>query len=171
MKISLPAPTTRQLGLLALLLLVPFGLAIATIVLSDDANQVTGWFLTAFGVVMLGAICGSMLLRRSIVLDPDQMIVRHSFYTLRIHRSEAGTVTVVPLGNMEWLSKAYRTLGTAAFGYLSGWFWLPMNATGFCAVSQGPMYQVDFQREGRPATLALSCSSQVADAIRTWAGA
>ena len=172
MVISLPPPTRRQTILLALLLVVPIVVAAVTVASLGAGNTedlVTAWVLAALGVVLLAMVCGSMLGRRSLTIGDDAIVVRHSLYTLRIERADAGALRVTPLRDMAWLATAYRRLGTAAFGYLSGWFRLSMAADGFCAVSQGPLYQVDFQRGGRPAVLVLSCDSATADQITRWA--
>ncbi len=167
----LPPPTDRQMQLMVILTSLPILIGAVVSFVSDSltpVESITGWLLLALGLVLSLGICSAMLLRRSIEIGPDALTLKHSFYTLRIARGENGPVTLSPLADIDQLNFTMRTNGIAGFGYKSGHFTLADGQRCFCAVSQGPLYRIGFKREGQPATLALSCDADTAEAIRLW---
>lgn len=159
------AVSGRQLGLLAVLLAAPLLLVVA-IDAVGDSGQPARAIAMAQGVclALAGLAVAALLGRHRVQLDGDELVVKHSFYTFRLHRSEAGAAELIELTGADALRVTLKRNGIACCGLLSGWFYGPHNEDLFCAVSAAPVYKLRFARR----ELALSCSRAMAEAIRAW---
>jgi hypothetical protein len=160
-------PSLRQLLLLALILFTP--LVFTFWAMSRSAPQPGA--LATVGVVTVGfmAILYFVAARHAVDVTPERLTIRHSVYTLKIERSQVTGVSVRQADSVARLGLAIRTNGIAAFGYYSGWFRRSGNHKVFCAVSQGPLYLLDFEGSAKCRQLALSASPETIRRIEDWA--
>ena len=158
-------PTSRQVTLLALLMLVPLGILIAAVARSAETPT-----MVILGLVLLVfiAILFFVASRHTVDVGPRRLTVRHSLYTLDIERCTITAAKVQQVRTTNCLGLAVRTNGIAAFGYLSGWFRTNDSSRIFCAVSQGPLYLVTFEGNPDCRQLALSANADIAGKIEAW---
>lgn len=165
----------RQVVSLGLLVALPFlasAVGIAALSgergnASPDLNLVIA--LSLLCVLVAGGLMLAIVARRSIVLAPDKLTVKHSFYTLDIVRSDASGAQVKRLHERREIGISTKRNGVAAFGFYSGWFFADGGKPCFCAVSALPVYAVYLPNNAECAVLAISCTEEMAEALREWA--
>lgn len=116
------------------------------------------------------AVAFFMVTRRAVQLFGDTLVIKHSFYTFKINKTQARGVEVDEVQSYKELGISIKTNGIAAFGYLSGRFRSRSGKRMFCAVARFPAFRFQFDGNARCPQLALSCSREMAAAIRDWAG-
>lgn len=161
-------PSSRQVWLLALIMLLPLGIAIA-IVSRSAAPPVLA--ILGAALLVLVVILFFVMSRHTVEVGPERLTVRHSLYTLSIDRSAVSAAKIQQVRTISCLGLAVRTNGIAGFGYRSGWFRTNDSSRAFCAVSQGPLYLVTFEGFADCRQLALSANADIAGKIAAWAGA
>lgn len=148
-----------------------FGLpALVPLALAAPGDELAMWAASLLCVAIGGAALGFLLLRRSIRLSPADLHVRHGFYSWRIRRDEVRACGMKEVARARALPLKLRRNGVAAFGLYSGWFSGPANEDIFCAVSAEPVFVFRFKTDDKERLLAVSCSRDMAEAIRAWAG-
>lgn len=160
-------PSARQAWLLALILFAPLGIVFWLMLTAAHGSAglvVVGATLAGLAVVMY-----FILSRHSVAIAPDQLVVRHSIYTLKLARSEVKAIGACQVASLDDLGLVLRTNGVAGFGYLSGWFRRVGNGKTFCAVSQGPLWLLNIEGSAKCQQLALSASPETIRRIEDWA--
>lgn len=174
MKRELVATAWLQIAGIATLMSVPVGIAAYMLMHKSRARIAdTGWdpgmMIVAMTILLIVTVCGAMIVRRSIELSNEELVIRHSYYRLKIARKDVTAVEVSQLNSMDELGIVLKTNGIAAFGYLSGWFRMRTGAPLFCAVSARPAYLVTFTGARLDCrTVAVSCSANMAEQLRRW---
>lgn len=112
-----------------------------------------------------------MIKRRSIDISADRISIKHSYYTFNLDRSAVTSVSVREIQSINELGLSIKTNGIALFGYYSGWFLGVHNQKLFCAISAMPAFDIAIEGETlKCKRIGISCSPEVADRIRSWAG-
>lgn len=170
---TLPVLPKQLIGM-TLLIALPMLVAAAGILLlprSRALNHTDVGMAAALLLAMLalaGGVLASMLLRRSICLDGDSLIIKASFYTARLNRAELQSLTLARVEQARDLPVCIRTNGAAAFGYLAGWFSGSRGERCFCAVGALPATVFRFNAGAPVPLLIVSCSAAMAEAIDHW---
>ncbi|HEX8614312.1 MAG TPA: hypothetical protein VF800_23780 [Telluria sp.] len=173
MKIGIPT-STNKVFLIGMLFAVPLLLTTGFYFLSPhqkvpgpmELGLVSG-LLIASGLLAV-ATCACMLARRSVELTGDEIVLKHSFYTLRLRREAMQAPVISCTDDIRSLGIAIKTNGIAAFGYYSGWF----NATDgqpiFLAISGAPIVVLRFAGHPTCSVLALSASDALQAKLAAW---
>lgn len=148
----------RQIASLVLLTVGPLFLAMAAI-LWNRASLVGVAIILAVGLLVLGMIA-SVVMRHSVEVSGNALVVKHSMYTLRVERSALRAVQHIT--SPEQLGLSTKKNGIAAFGYYSGWFSGTRNETIFCAVSTLPADVLSLEGHPKCQRLAISSNPLVA---------
>ncbi len=165
----------RQLVHMALVMLGPLVLSIAAICWAPaKPGQTPSDSVVAFAIVgavglLLVALLAAAATRHTIAITPAAITVRHSVYTLQLHRGAVMSASVREIGSIGEAGLSTRKNGTAFSGYYSGWFWNLRGGLVFCAASARPLYLVTFEGHAQCRQLVLSASPEVARAIAAWA--
>lgn len=165
----------RQLAMLLLLIISPLAIMLLVVTMELDPDpEDSGVAALIASVLCIGAaavVAWAMTSRRAVQLADDALRIQHSFYTLEVSRGDAHQLKVEQVQSLDDLAITIKKNGVAAFGYLSGWFYGPSGALMFCAVSEFPVFRLKLHGNTRCRLIAISCSHEMAAAIRAWAGA
>ncbi|MEG1055914.1 MAG: hypothetical protein RSF79_28175, partial [Janthinobacterium sp.] len=104
-----------RVAALALLLFGPLALGAIVPAKPGDTGALAAGILGLCAMLML-AILGAIAMRRSVTFGDRDVIIRHSFYTIRI---DAQAWTGAALDTVGQSGITFRKNGIAAFGYYS----------------------------------------------------
>lgn len=155
-----------RVAALALLLFGPLALAamLGAIMPAKpgDTGALAAGILGLCAMLML-AIFGAIAMRRSVTFGDRDVIIRHSFYTIRI---DAQAWTGAALDTVGQSGITFRKNGIAAFGYYSGWFAGARGDTVFCAIGGGTLYRIATPGHARCSAILIGCSAPLAHTLR-----
>lgn len=175
MKIAIPS-SNKQVVLIGMLFAAPLLFA-ASVYFFTAHDKVpgaaeqgfTGGLLIALAL-FAAATCASMLARRTVELGADAIVVRHSFYTLRLQRGELHAPAVSRVDDVRSLGITIKTNGIAAFGFYSGWFNSAHGGKLFLAISGAPVVVLRFTGHPRCAGLAMTGGAALEADLAAWLG-
>jgi hypothetical protein len=165
----------RQLMYLAAVTAIPLALTVLAIFFAPlklgetERSIFLGLGIVGLVVLIIGWMLMTAVLRHTITLHADALVLKHSMYTFQLQRSEISAIKVSAIDSVEQLGLAIRKNGIAAFSYYSGWFWGRKNELIFCAVSTYPVYLISFEGTAKCRQLALSATPAMAERILKWA--
>lgn len=138
---------------------------------SNNARPSDVWLsisLLMLSVVIVGGLLISLLRRHEIILTDACLIIKHSFYTAQFDRQNIKGADITSVDNVNLLGISTKRNGIAAFGVFSGWFYAERGDICFCAITSMPVYNFRFKGALKAPLLAVSCSSEMSEAIRVW---
>ncbi|UOD28626.1 hypothetical protein INH39_24735 [Massilia violaceinigra] len=173
MKIDIPT-SNKQVFLIGMLIAVPLLLATFVYYLTPhqtvpDAMEtgLVGAILVTSGLFAL-VLCASMLMRHSVDLGADAIVVRHAFYTFRLARADIRASAIERLPDVRSLGITTKRNGIAAVGYYSGWFNASKGERVFMAVSGVPLVVLRFTGHPKCSVLAMSSSGSLETDLAAW---
>lgn len=175
MNIDIPT-SNKQVVLIGMLFAVPLLFATGFYFLTPHAKAPTAietGFVSGMLIAsaMLGLlVCTSMLLRHSVALTADALVVRHAFYTFRLERARIQGPGITRSADVTSLAISTKRNGIAAFGYYSGWFNVAHGERAFLAISGAPIVVLRFTGHPKCSVLAVSGGAILEAELAAWLG-
>lgn len=143
---------------IALLVGLPIGLTVLTLVLTQGMQAITPLAATiGFVAMVVVALLILMAMRRAgVVVERDALIVQAGFYTLKLPLTELqGEARVVDLSKDPQLSPKWRSNGIGLPGFQAGHFRLRDGSKAFLMLTDTARVLVLEERSGRKILLSV----------------